>query len=256
MADPVGGGWRGSAGLLAASPAGQSERRAECRDLGVGGAQTRDVREAHLPAALALRPDLASVVVGADDTLRRAFGIRAVATRLDAVYAAFTGQGAVLLTACLPGPGTMLGLPGAPARPPARRQRAVNAVVHALSERSGALHLHVREGDWVTGRAMRSADRLHPGERGTGDWPCGPTRCSPRAGPPGVRRPRPSRIARRPPVPPACGGWPPPAPAGWPGAPPTCWPSSSPWPPTNSGTAHGIRAPAWTCAPPPRCRRP
>jgi hypothetical protein len=42
----------------------------------------------------------------------------------------------------------------------------VNAVVHALSERYGALHLHAAEGAWTTERAMWSADRLHPGERG------------------------------------------------------------------------------------------
>ncbi len=82
------------------------------------------------------------------------------------MYAAFTGQGALLLTACLPDPGAMLGLPGALARPLARRQRAVNAVVHALSDRYGAVHLHASEGDWTTDRAMWSADRLHPGERG------------------------------------------------------------------------------------------
>jgi hypothetical protein len=42
----------------------------------------------------------------------------------------------------------------------------VNAVVHALSERYGAVHLHAAEGSWTTDRAMWSADRLHPGERG------------------------------------------------------------------------------------------
>nr|WP_234044655.1 hypothetical protein [Streptomyces adelaidensis] len=72
----------------------------------------------------------------------------------------------MLLTVCLSDPGTMLGLPGAFARPLARRQRAVNTVVHALSERHGAVHLHASEGAWLTDRAMWSADRLHPGERG------------------------------------------------------------------------------------------
>ncbi len=122
--------------------------------------------QTQLPAALALRPDLASVVVGVNDTLRCTFDIHAVAARLDRVYGALHAQGAVLLTACLPDPGAMLGLPGALARPLARRQRAVNAVVHALSDRYGAVHLHACEGDWITDRAMWSADRLHPGERG------------------------------------------------------------------------------------------
>ncbi|MBT2412296.1 SGNH/GDSL hydrolase family protein [Streptomyces sp. ISL-12] len=166
VGDPVAGGWRGWAALLAGSLAGEDERPVEFRNLAVSGAQTRDVLEAQLPAGLALRPDLVSVVIGVNDTLRRAFDIHAVAARLDEVYAAFSAQDAVLLTACLPDPGTMLGLPGALARPLARRQRAVNTVVHALSERYGALHLHAGDGDWVTDRAMWSADRLHPGERG------------------------------------------------------------------------------------------
>ncbi|GGS67503.1 SGNH hydrolase [Streptomyces violaceus] len=163
VGDPVGDGWRGWAALLAD---GLSEGPGRFTNLAVSGAQTRDVLERQLPAALELRPGLVSVVVGVNDTLRCTFDIQAVAARLDRVYQACTEQGAFLLTACLPDPGTMLGLPGALAHPLARRQRAVNAVVHALSERYEALHLHACEGDWTTDRAMWSADRLHPGERG------------------------------------------------------------------------------------------
>ncbi|WP_436844707.1 SGNH/GDSL hydrolase family protein [Streptomyces longwoodensis] len=131
-------------------------------NLTVSGAQTRDVLERQLPAALGLRPEVAAVVVGVNDTLRRTYDIHAVAARLDRVYGALAGQDAVLLTACLPDPGGVLGLPDAPAR----RQQAVNTAVHALSERYGAVHLHAAEGAWVTDRALWSADRLHPGERG------------------------------------------------------------------------------------------
>ncbi|NEE23546.1 SGNH/GDSL hydrolase family protein [Streptomyces sp. SID7499] len=164
VGDPVGDGpWRGWAALLAD---GLAVEPAGFTNLAVSGAQTRDVLERQLPAALELRPGLVSVVVGVNDTLRCTFDIRAVAARLDQVYAACTERGAVLLTACLPDPGTMLGLPGVLAHPLARRQRAVNTVVHALSERYDALHLHACEGEWTTDRAMWSADRLHPGERG------------------------------------------------------------------------------------------
>ncbi|WP_020117378.1 SGNH/GDSL hydrolase family protein [Streptomyces canus] len=162
VGDPVGGGWRGWAALLADGLA----ESVEFTKLAVSGAQTRDVLERQLPVGLGSRPDVVSVVVGVNDTLRCTFDIHAVAARLDEVYAAFTEQGALLLTACLPDPGTMLGLPGALARPLARRQRAVNAVVHALSERYGAVHLHAAEGAWTTEPAMWSADRLHPSERG------------------------------------------------------------------------------------------
>ncbi|MFJ5309196.1 SGNH/GDSL hydrolase family protein [Streptomyces sp. NPDC088350] len=166
VGDPVGEAWRGWAALLADGLAGQPEGSVEFTNLAVSGAQTRDVLERQTPAGLALNPDVVSVVIGVNDTLRCTFDIQAVAARLDEVYAAFTEQGAVLLTACLPDPGAMLGLPGALARPLARRQRAVNTVVHALSERYGAVHLHAAEGAWIMDRAIWSADRLHPGERG------------------------------------------------------------------------------------------
>jgi lysophospholipase L1-like esterase len=165
VGDPVGEDWRGWAALLAAGLAPE-DAPVEFTNLAVSGAQSRDVLERQTPAGLALLPDVVSVVIGVNDTLRCTFDIHAVAARLDQVYAAFTAQGAVLLTACLPDPGAMLGLPGALERPLARRQRAVNTVVHALSERYGAVHLHAAEGAWLTDRAMWSADKLHPGERG------------------------------------------------------------------------------------------
>lgn len=163
VGDPADDGWRGWAALLAG---GLAESDVEFTNLAVSGAQTREVLEVQTPAGLALEPDVVSVVIGVNDTLRRTFDIRAVAARLDRVYAAFTAQEATLLTACLPDPGSMLGLPGSLARPLARRQRAVNEVVHVLSDRYGAVHLHAAEEGWITDRAMWSADRLHPGERG------------------------------------------------------------------------------------------
>ncbi|KIF72362.1 hypothetical protein HY68_23000, partial [Streptomyces sp. AcH 505] len=142
------------------------ERVVALRNFAVSGALTRDVEEQQAPAALAFRPDLASVVVGVNDTLRRAFDIQDVALRLDRICGELAAHGAVLLTACLPDPGTMLGLPGPLARPLARRQRAVNAVVHALSARYDCVHLHMSDAGWVADRSLWSADRLHPGERG------------------------------------------------------------------------------------------
>ncbi|TLS40091.1 SGNH/GDSL hydrolase family protein [Streptomyces montanus] len=165
VGDPVGDGWRGWAALLADGLA-PADAPVEFTNFAVSGAQTRDVLERQTPAALAVRPDVASVVIGVNDTLRCTFDIHALTARLDKVYAAFRAENVVLLTVCLPDPGSMLGLPGAMAKPLARRQRAVNTVVHALSERHGALHLHAAEGEWLKDRAMWSADRLHPGERG------------------------------------------------------------------------------------------
>ncbi|MFF5976016.1 SGNH/GDSL hydrolase family protein [Streptomyces sp. NPDC012769] len=165
VGDPVGARWRGWAALLAEGlrPGGEG---VVFTNLAISGAQSRDVAEIQLPRALALRPQLASVVVGVNDTLRRTFDIGPLARRLDRVCGELSATGTVLLTACLPDPGRMLGLPAALARPLARRQRAVNAVVHALSARYGAVHLHLDDPGWTEDRTLWSADRLHPGERG------------------------------------------------------------------------------------------
>ncbi|GHJ38986.1 hypothetical protein Sm713_45950 [Streptomyces sp. TS71-3] len=164
VGDPVDDGWRGWAALLATG-LGPADA-VEFHNLAVSGARTLDVLEEQTPAALALRPDLASVIIGVNDTLRSSYDIDAVAAGLSRIYAAFAAEGVPLVTACLPDPGAMLGLPRMLARPLARRQRSVNTVVHALSEQHGAFHLHLSEGEWITDRAMWSADRLHPGERG------------------------------------------------------------------------------------------
>jgi hypothetical protein len=60
----------------------------------------------------------------------------------------------------------MLGLPSALARPLGRRMRSVNTVVHALSERYDAVHVHAADEPWLFDPVMWSVDRLHPSERG------------------------------------------------------------------------------------------
>lgn len=165
VGDRVGGVWRGWAALLADGLVAEG-RRTAFLNLAVSGALSGDVAEDQAPRALAFRPHLASVVVGVNDTLRRTFDIALLAHRLDRVCADLDALGAVLLTACLPDPGRMLGLPPPLARPLARRQRSVNAVVHALSARYGAVHLHLADPAWTEDRTLWSADRLHPGERG------------------------------------------------------------------------------------------
>ncbi|MFI8514086.1 GDSL-type esterase/lipase family protein [Streptomyces sp. NPDC085460] len=165
VGDRAAGAWRGWASLLADGLAGPGQRL-EFVNLAVSGALSSDVAEDQAPRAIALRPHLASVVVGVNDTLRHTFDIGLFARRMDGVLGALDAAGAVLLTACLPDPGRMLGLPAPLARPLARRRRSVNAVVHALTARHGAVHLHLAEPAWTTDRALWSADRLHPGERG------------------------------------------------------------------------------------------
>ncbi|MEU9121496.1 SGNH/GDSL hydrolase family protein [Streptomyces sp. NPDC048506] len=166
LGDPLpDGGWRGWAALLAGA-LGERSGGVALVNLAFSGALAADVAERQLPAARALKPRYVSLVVGANDTLRAAFAIDRIAAALDLTHRALSADGAVVLTACLPDPGRMLGLPGPLARPLARRMRAVNTVVHAVSARHGGVHLHLAEHPWTTERTSWSVDRLHPSERG------------------------------------------------------------------------------------------
>jgi lysophospholipase L1-like esterase len=110
----------------------------------------------------ALRPDLASVVAGINDTLRGDFDPRRTGAAIGRTVAGLREAGAQVLTIRLPDPGQMSGLPGALAR----RMRAVNTVVDEVARRHGTLHLDVARDPATYERRYWSADRLHPNERG------------------------------------------------------------------------------------------
>ncbi|WP_371477668.1 SGNH/GDSL hydrolase family protein [Kitasatospora sp. NBC_00315] len=165
VGDPSPGGWRGWAAVLAGALAAE-QGGVEFHNLARSGALSHDLTREQLPAARALRPGLAAVVVGGNDTLRTGFDIHRTAGELDTALRALAGDGAALLTACLPDPGRLLRLPQQLARPLGRRMAAVNTVVHALSARYGAVHLHLAELPWTAERTLLSVDRLHPSALG------------------------------------------------------------------------------------------
>jgi lysophospholipase L1-like esterase len=155
------GGWRGWAVFLAGGlPAGQ------LHNLATTGAQAADVECTQLPRALELRPDVASVVVGINDTLRRGFDTERVHAALAHVIGSLTATGAVVLTMRLPDPGRMLGVPTALARPLARRIHEFNEIIDQLAAQFGTLHFDAASDSQVYDRRMWSVDRLHPSERG------------------------------------------------------------------------------------------
>jgi lysophospholipase L1-like esterase len=163
MGDPApsGSGWRGWAQLLAAGlPDPQLYNLAEL------GAQMGDVEAAQLPAALELRPDIASVVVGINNTLRGNFNPAAIGDSASRVIGALRDSGAAVLTMRLPDPGRMFGLPAGLARPLARRMYAVNAEMDRVAARFGTLHFDAARDPETYERRNWSVDRLHPNERG------------------------------------------------------------------------------------------
>jgi lysophospholipase L1-like esterase len=153
--------WRGWAALLAG---GLHEPRLHM--LASCGARVTDVERDQLPAALQVRPDIASFVVGVNDTLRANFDIGQVAASAAHTVGALRAAGAQVLTMRLPDPGQMLGLPGSMARPLARRMHEVNAVMDGLAAHFGTLHYDAAEDVEARDPRMWAVDRLHPSERG------------------------------------------------------------------------------------------
>ncbi|MFD8482025.1 SGNH/GDSL hydrolase family protein [Kitasatospora sp. NPDC059673] len=195
VGDPAPGGWRGWAALLAPS---LSPDPVDFHNLATSGALSRDLLVSQLPAALALRPQYAAVVVGGNDTLRTSFNLDLTARHLSAALSSLKASGTVPLTACLPDPGRLLRLPAPLARPLARRMRGVNAVVHALSAHHHAVHLHLADLPWTDRRSLLSADRLHPSAAGhqliAHDFHALLAECGHPVGPPPAELPAPTPV--------------------------------------------------------------
>src|SRR6478735_2849673 len=73
-------------------------------NLAARGKLARQVRDEQLDAALALQPDLASVLSGLNDMLRRNCSVPTVIERLDFLYGSLRGAGADVLAFTLPDP--------------------------------------------------------------------------------------------------------------------------------------------------------
>jgi lysophospholipase L1-like esterase len=153
--------WRGWAALLAA---GLCEP--VLHNLAANGACIADVERDQLPRALQLQPDIASVVVGVNDTLRPNFEPTRIAASAAHTVGALRAADAVVLTMRMPDPGRMLGVPGVLARPLARRAQEINRVMDAVARRFDTLHFDAAGDAETYDPSMWAADRLHPSERG------------------------------------------------------------------------------------------
>jgi lysophospholipase L1-like esterase len=153
--------WRGWAALLA-----ESLPDPAFHNLAGNGALIADVEQHQLPQALPLQPDVASVVVGVNDTLRPNFDPDRIAAATSHTIGALSAAGALVLTMRLPDPGQMLSVPGVFARPLARRAREINAIVDDLATQFGTLHFDAANDEEAYDPRMWAVDRLHPSERG------------------------------------------------------------------------------------------
>jgi lysophospholipase L1-like esterase len=164
LADPAGGrgqrAWRGWAVLLAEG------LDADLHIVAGNGACSTDVERDQLPRALQLRPDIASVVVGVNDTLRPNFDPERIGSAAAHTIGALRAAGAEVLTMRLPDPGRMLGAPELFGRPLARRAHQINEVMDGVAERFGTLHFDAANDEETYDPRMWAVDRLHPSERG------------------------------------------------------------------------------------------
>jgi lysophospholipase L1-like esterase len=154
-------GWRGWAVLL-----GDALPDSALHIVAGNGACMADLEHDQLPRALQLRPDIASVVIGVNDTLRPNFDQDRIAAAAAHTVGALRAAGADVLTMRLPDPGRMLGMPGVLARPLARRAHQVNDVIDQVAQRFGTLHFDAASDAAAYDPQMWAVDRLHPSERG------------------------------------------------------------------------------------------
>ncbi|MGP3991611.1 SGNH/GDSL hydrolase family protein [Streptomyces sp. 3N207] len=126
-------------------------------NLAVRGRVADQVRAEQLGPALALRPDLATVVAGVNDLLRPRFNAAQVAGHLEAIFAALTAAGAHVVTLTFPDVGKIAPL----ARPLRSRVSDLNIRIRAAAARHGVAVAETARHAVATDPRLWTADRLH-----------------------------------------------------------------------------------------------
>lgn len=131
-------------------------------NLAVRGRKAGQVRAEQLAPALAMRPDLATVVAGVNDVLRPGCDLDEVAGHVEAMFAALTAEGATVATLMFPDVGRITPL----ARPIGHRVLALNARIREAADRHGVVVAETAAHAAATDPRLWSADRLHAGPLG------------------------------------------------------------------------------------------
>ncbi|WP_424217100.1 SGNH/GDSL hydrolase family protein (plasmid) [Streptomyces sp. BI20] len=131
-------------------------------NLAVRGRLAGQVRDGQLAPALALRPDLATVVAGVNDALRPRFDADEVAAALEDMFAALTARGARVATVTFPDIARLVPL----AKGAAPRVHALNDRIRRAADRHGVAVADFARHETAVDPRMWSADRLHATPRG------------------------------------------------------------------------------------------
>jgi lysophospholipase L1-like esterase len=158
---------RGWTEVLRPSLGRAGDPTASLLNLACTGAATADVVRDQLPAALAEQPDVASVVAGMNDLLRKEFDIEAVERNLAGTVTALRNGGAVVLMLRHPDPGGSLWIPAALRAVLRKRVALLNEVVDAVSAGDpGVLVLDLTADARCRAAATWDVDRTHPSTYG------------------------------------------------------------------------------------------
>lgn len=121
-------------------------------NLAIRGRRIAPVRDEQMEPALALGPDLVSVLAGANDMIRPGFDLDSTLDLMDEMQAAFRGIGATVLTITYPWqPGHLL----------SDRSRAFNQGLRDVARSNGALLLDLETIPSTTDPRLWCHDRLH-----------------------------------------------------------------------------------------------
>jgi lysophospholipase L1-like esterase len=135
-------------------------------NLGERDRYAAEVRSYQLPRALAFRPDLAVVLAGGNDMLRRRFEPRAMAAEIDAMVGALRARGSDVVTYGLIDI-TRSGIVASDFAAALSERLAVYArAIGEIAQRHGTVHIVLTEHPAAAEPEMYSADKLHLSARG------------------------------------------------------------------------------------------
>lgn len=125
-------------------------------NLAIRGRRTARIRADQLAPALELRPDLVSVMAGANDVLG-SFNLAETMTDLEAMYGELRAIGATVLGCTFPDPGATFSI----ARHLTPRVRALNEAIRDAATRHGVVLVDFEAHPAVADPRWWSRDRLH-----------------------------------------------------------------------------------------------
>lgn len=165
LGDPVVGGWRGWARLLADAMVTSGHDVSFC-NVAIPGATSGTVLRDQLADALAHSPDVAALVVGVNDVLRSTWDPARLREDVFACADALSATGATLLTVRFHDHSQVLPLPQRVQRGLRQRVDALNAAWDDVHAAYGGPRVDLSAEPALLQRRFWAIDRMHPSEQG------------------------------------------------------------------------------------------